>query len=482
MFKKLFALSFLLSISLVGLAQTQKPLSKEDSLLKVYRKIADTGDAIELKKVDTEIARLLKSSEEKDFTFAVRVAYSIKQSSLADSINKLAVQKFPTGKAALNAAYNLVIQAPQEIKAKLDAYETFLKKFPEPAEKSDIVYDYARSEIASTYAKAGDAVNNALWLSKIKTQSYKGIAQASNSQMFLQKGDFATAEKLAFEGLQNSKASLENNPNPNAKGDYYYYLQNYAGLLYKIKKYDEALKYINELRSNLEGNKVNQTNEIYALILTGTGKGKEALPMLAELVKTGKGSNEVAAAIKEAYIQTNGKSDGFEKYLSSLHTDMKKSIQAKLAKELISQPAPAFSLVDLEGNKVSLAELKGKVVILDFWATWCGPCKKSFPAMQKALDKYKADPNVRFLFIDTWERIPEPKKAVQAFITENKYTFSVLLDDKNTKVVDKFGIVGIPTKFIIDGKGNIRYKLIGFEGSDEAAVEEISYMIESVRL
>jgi hypothetical protein len=65
MFKKLFALSFLLSISLVGLAQTQKPLSKEDSLLKVYRKIADTGDAIELKKVDTEIARLLKSSEEK---------------------------------------------------------------------------------------------------------------------------------------------------------------------------------------------------------------------------------------------------------------------------------------------------------------------------------------------------------------------------------------------------------------------------------
>jgi peroxiredoxin len=57
-----------------------------------------------------------------------------------------------------------------------------------------------------------------------------------------------------------------------------------------------------------------------------------------------------------------------------------------------------------------------------------------------------------------------------------------LLDDKNTKVVDKFGIVGIPTKFIIDGKGNIRYKLIGFDGSDEAAVEEISYMIESVRL
>jgi len=482
MFKKLVTLSFLLSISLMGLAQTQKPLSKEDSLLKVYRKIADTGDAIELKKVDSEIARLLKSSEEKDFTFAVRVAYTIKQRGLADSINKLAVQKFPLGKAALMASYNMVIQAPQEIKAKLEAYETFLKKFPEPIEKPDIVYDYARSEIASTYAKSGDVANSALWLSQIKSQSYKGMAQASNSQIFLQKGDFVTAEKLAFEGLENIKASLENNPNPNAQNDYYYYLQNYASLLYKIKKYDEALKYINELRSNLKGYKLNQTNEVYALILTGTGKGKEALPMLAELVKTGKGSNEVVVGLKEAYLQAKGKSEGFEKYLNELYADMKKSIKAKLAKELISQPAPTFSLLDLKGNKVSLAELKGKVVILDFWATWCGPCKKSFPAMQKALDKYKEDPNVRFLFIDTWERIPEPKKAVQAFIEDNKYTFSVLLDDNNTKVVDKFGIIGIPTKFIIDGKGNIRYKLIGFEGSDEAAVEEISYMIESVRL
>jgi hypothetical protein len=115
------------------------------------------------------------------------VAYSIKQSSLADSINKLAVQKFPTGKAALNAAYNLVIQAPQEVKAKLEAYETFLKKFPEPAEKADIVYDYARSEIASTYAKAGDAVNNALWLSKIKTQSYKGLLRLLIRKCFYKK-------------------------------------------------------------------------------------------------------------------------------------------------------------------------------------------------------------------------------------------------------------------------------------------------------
>ena len=149
-------------------------------------------------------------------------------------------------------------------------------------------------------------------------------------------------------------------------------------------------------------------------------------------------------------------------------------------------PAPAFSLKDLEGNTVTLKDQKGKVVILDFWATWCGPCIKSFPSMQTAIDRYKDDPNVVFLFINTWEQRQDPLDFVRNFMDRKGYDFTVLMDVKEPGsaeklVVDSYGVRGIPAKFIIDGKGNIRFSLMGFSGADEAEIAELVAMIEEAK-
>jgi hypothetical protein len=106
--------------------------------------------------------------------------------------------------------------------------------------------------------------------------------------------------------------------------------------------------------------------------------------------------------------------------------------------------------------------------------------------MQMAVNKYKDDEDVKFLFIDTWENGDNYIDGVKKFIADNNYTFNVLVDEKGSdgrqsKVVSQFGVTGIPTKFIIDKNGNVRFKVVGFDGSADGLVDEVSTMIDMAK-
>jgi peroxiredoxin len=109
-----------------------------------------------------------------------------------------------------------------------------------------------------------------------------------------------------------------------------------------------------------------------------------------------------------------------------------------------NRKAPDFSLKDLKGKEVEIKQFKGKVVFLNFWATWCGPCKEEMPGME-----------VLHISVD-YEGI----KPVQEFMSKQQYTFPVLLDPKG-ETLDLFEVKGIPTTFLIDKKGKMAGKAIG---------------------
>lgn len=120
------------------------------------------------------------------------------------------------------------------------------------------------------------------------------------------------------------------------------------------------------------------------------------------------------------------------------------------------QLAPNFTLTDMQGKKVSLADMKGKVVLLNFWATWCPPCREEMPSMEMLHRKYKDDGLV-ILAVNV-EQNGGP--LVQTFLQSNPYTFPILLDGE-AKAQNLYKVFRFPETFIIDRNGLVIEKVIG---------------------
>ena len=112
--------------------------------------------------------------------------------------------------------------------------------------------------------------------------------------------------------------------------------------------------------------------------------------------------------------------------------------------------AKDFTLKDLKGNSVSLSDFKGKIVFLNFWATWCAPCRHEMPSMEKLHNKYKGGDLV-VLAVSTDRKGEE---VVKPFIDEHGYTLPILIDSASD-VSDEYGVFALPTTFIIGRDGKI---------------------------
>ena len=223
-----------------------------------------------------------------------------------------------------------------------------------------------------------------------------------------------------------------------------------------------------------------EMNERYTTYLEAAG-APDLRYRLEGFILSGHATAKMKEQFKIKYLAEDKTDAGATAYLGKLELVAKASKQKELVAKMLNETAAGFNLVNLEGKSLSLESLRGKVVVVDFWATWCGPCKASFPGMQMAVNKYKNDPGVAFVFIDAWEKGTDKAKNAADFIAGKGYTFNVLLDNED-KVISSYGVSGIPTKYVIDGKGKIRFKAIGFEGSDEGLAEELSLMIEAARI
>ncbi len=121
----------------------------------------------------------------------------------------------------------------------------------------------------------------------------------------------------------------------------------------------------------------------------------------------------------------------------------------------VGNQAPDFNLKSLDGKSVRLSDFRGKPVLVNFWATWCPPCREEMPTLEKAYQKYR-DQGVVFLGIDK----QEDAETVRKFVSQNGYSWTFLLDSDD-QVGRSYYVSAIPTSFFIDRQGIVRDIYLG---------------------
>lgn len=426
---------------------------------------------------------------ESDYNLLIQNYTKYKKKDKVESLTTMMKTKFPDGTWKKNER-GLAFSREKNSAAKRKLFDEYFASYRAEEKNMYLVNDF-RAQLADAYwnekqygvydslanyinkSYVAMSKNNRAWAMAEKDEDLQMAKQMAEAATAYAKSEMQkpTAEKPDYYTKKDWEESR--------KYDYSMFGDTYAFILYKLGDYKTAYPIAKDA-ATIRGLKDAAYNERYAMTAEKVLPVAETVKLLEQFVVNGTGSDKIKDALRELYKKTNPNQTDFDAYLTKLEATASAKKRAEIEKQILNEATPSFTLKDFDGKTVSLSDLKGKTLVIDFWATWCGPCIASMPGMKKAIAKYKDDENVKFLFVDTWESADDKLKNAKDFMEKKNYAFYVLMDDEN-KMVEDFKVRGIPTKFIIDKEGKIRFKSVGFSGKDEMLVEELSTMIELAR-
>lgn len=257
--------------------------------------------------------------------------------------------------------------------------------------------------------------------------------------------------------------------------DYTSTLEKYAHILFKTSRVDSACYYMERLRKghHLDVNGI----EKYAVYMQKAQGAPMAKQFIEQQLVEGIYSMALLYQLDGIYSELNMSEEEFKVMKQNYMTIIKKKKKQEVLATFESERAPEFTLKNLDGEFVSLSSLKGKIIVLDFWATWCRPCIAMFPDMKQLMAENMSKGDIEFLYIDVREGKDEDtmRDNAKRLMDKNEYPFNVLLDSGDQAAKD-YKIDFLPAKFIIDREGNI-----AFTGLRQP-IEYLAFEIEAVRM
>lgn len=422
----------------------------------------------------------------------------------ADSMKKEIIAQYPEGWTVRKDAFmglmrsapelyhkntiDLLKKYPEAESAKLDAYQPF------------VYYNAVRAIVTDYFSGQFDTKE---LFDMIPNLDFKTLAECYRSSCFPFHMKKAVDDKINYPIAKALIDEMLKKVGDNSMGEGYLsphqteawqrrlledHIGSYADILLCLDQPAEAVKYINMI-SDARRFVTPETNETHLKALKKMGKSYD------EVVKQSYAKNAVTpdmlAIVKADYVAKKGSEAGYEAYEQSLKpADEAEKIRKEMKKKLINVAAPDFTVYTAEGAPIHSADLKDKIIILDFWASWCFPCKNSFPAMQMAVNHFANDSEVAFYFVDTMETTDDYVQKAKDYMSKKGFNFNVVFDGKaegkkeNNMAFSAMSAINhsmaIPRKMILKN-GRVRYTEEGYGGSPSRLVDEISAVVELLK-
>lgn len=434
---------------------------------------------------------------------------NLHQPQKADSVHQLILRNFPEGWTVRRAKFDDLMRSsaedyhkntlsflktyPMLQSMKLDAFQPFVYyntyrsiitdyfsgNFPQQ-EIIDLMPDMDFKTLAECYRTSAGAFHTK---KAVSDEVILPVATALISEMQKKVNDHSYCEGIYLSPSQSdflARRLLDE------------HLGNYADILLCMDKPTEALHYLS-LISPENRFVTPEVNETHIKALQQAGQSDKVTEVMKKAISCNAVTPEMMDMLRQEYVQKHGSEQGYEEFFNSLKSqDEANAMKDEIRHKLIREPYKPFSLKDMDGNTVSSADWQGKVVVLDFWASWCYPCKKSFPGMQMAVDHFKDDPDVLFFFIDTMEHADGYEQKARDYMKEQGFNFRVLFDAKEnpsqpgnnalvfSQMKDINHSTAIPRKMILKD-GYVRFTEEGYGGSPSRLADEVTYAVEILK-
>lgn len=425
--------------------------------------------------------------------------YDLKDKTKADSLETIIQKQFPKGAFMRFKAFQKIMPITDPVE-KNKVINQFLADFPYTSDvpdsqkylydnivKTQFGYYFENKDYKSilamipkmNFANLNDAyhqnISKALYLKVIDPAVIETMAVPIIEQMQQKVNDLSYMQGIYWspnQAIENAKTQLNNE------------LVIQIRMFDILKKYKEVLDTFELLPFQKRYEKAS-INDIHVRALEALNK-----PYLEVLKAAGRAnalSEGGTSKLKELYLKEGNKESDFSTFLEQLKKENNSEEKIVLMNPI---SAPSIKVETIDGKPKQLTLEDGKIIVIDFWATWCGPCKKAFPAMQQLVNNYKDDKQVDFYFISTQENKEGYKKEALAYLKEKGYKLEAYFDlvkkggGTNNESFAKYAAIfkssGIPRKVVIKN-GQIRFTSEGFSGNPGQLVDELTGVITALK-